>query len=213
MQALHDESLPAEGAKLAHFCSMCGPKFCSMRITEDVRKYAAKHGYGAGVDAGATAGGAGMTAGNGVEGDEDLGELMEVKFFCFFPLLFVSCAARKMKKAASGTVCRAPSHFCQALSLTQWSVLKHRAQPSRRQCSVLSASLLRPPFPPLLSPTLGGAQRGMQEMSARFAAASKTISGEQDKGGEIYLPLAYIQEQQQLQHQGKGVGEGAKGGL
>lgn len=45
-EALHDESLPAEGAKLAHFCSMCGPKFCSMRITDDVRKYAAEHGYG-----------------------------------------------------------------------------------------------------------------------------------------------------------------------
>jgi phosphomethylpyrimidine synthase len=41
----HDETLPAEGAKLAHFCSMCGPKFCSMRITEDVRQYAAEHGY------------------------------------------------------------------------------------------------------------------------------------------------------------------------
>ncbi len=41
----HDETLPAEGAKQAHFCSMCGPKFCSMRITEDVRKYAEEHGY------------------------------------------------------------------------------------------------------------------------------------------------------------------------
>ncbi len=40
----HDETLPAEGAKSAHFCSMCGPHFCSMRITEDVRKYAAEHG-------------------------------------------------------------------------------------------------------------------------------------------------------------------------
>jgi phosphomethylpyrimidine synthase len=38
----HDETLPAEGAKLAHFCSMCGPQFCSMKITEDVRKYAAE---------------------------------------------------------------------------------------------------------------------------------------------------------------------------
>src|SRR5205814_2438749 len=36
----HDETLPQEGAKLAHFCSMCGPQFCSMKITEDVRKYA-----------------------------------------------------------------------------------------------------------------------------------------------------------------------------
>ena len=40
----HDETLPAEGAKLAHFCSMCGPKFCSMEITQQVREYAAKHG-------------------------------------------------------------------------------------------------------------------------------------------------------------------------
>jgi phosphomethylpyrimidine synthase len=39
----HDETLPAEGAKTAHFCSMCGPHFCSMRITEDVRKYAQEH--------------------------------------------------------------------------------------------------------------------------------------------------------------------------
>lgn len=39
----HDETLPAEGAKLAHFCSMCGPHFCSMKITEDVRKYAEEH--------------------------------------------------------------------------------------------------------------------------------------------------------------------------
>jgi phosphomethylpyrimidine synthase len=38
----HDETLPQEGAKSAHFCSMCGPHFCSMRITEDVRKYAAE---------------------------------------------------------------------------------------------------------------------------------------------------------------------------
>jgi phosphomethylpyrimidine synthase len=40
----HDETLPAEGAKTAHFCSMCGPHFCSMRITEDVRRYAAEKG-------------------------------------------------------------------------------------------------------------------------------------------------------------------------
>ena len=36
----HDETLPAEGAKTAHFCSMCGPKFCSMRISQDIRNYA-----------------------------------------------------------------------------------------------------------------------------------------------------------------------------
>jgi phosphomethylpyrimidine synthase len=40
----HDETLPQEGAKTAHFCSMCGPHFCSMNITEDVRKYAAEQG-------------------------------------------------------------------------------------------------------------------------------------------------------------------------
>ncbi len=40
----HDETLPQEGAKTAHFCSMCGPHFCSMRITEDVRRYAAEQG-------------------------------------------------------------------------------------------------------------------------------------------------------------------------
>ncbi|AMO23197.1 phosphomethylpyrimidine synthase ThiC [Ramlibacter solisilvae] len=37
----HDETLPADGAKVAHFCSMCGPKFCSMKITQDVREFAA----------------------------------------------------------------------------------------------------------------------------------------------------------------------------
>ncbi|MCE0483946.1 MAG: phosphomethylpyrimidine synthase ThiC [Methylacidiphilales bacterium] len=43
-RAFHDETLPQEGAKSAHFCSMCGPHFCSMKITEDVRKYAAEKG-------------------------------------------------------------------------------------------------------------------------------------------------------------------------
>ncbi|MSQ14584.1 MAG: phosphomethylpyrimidine synthase ThiC [Dehalococcoidia bacterium] len=42
--SLHDETLPAEPAKKAHFCSMCGPHFCSMKITQDVRDYAAKKG-------------------------------------------------------------------------------------------------------------------------------------------------------------------------
>lgn len=41
-RSFHDETLPAEGAKIAHFCSMCGPKFCSMKITQEVREYAAK---------------------------------------------------------------------------------------------------------------------------------------------------------------------------
>ncbi|HNX94946.1 MAG TPA: phosphomethylpyrimidine synthase ThiC, partial [Holophaga sp.] len=40
----HDETLPTEGAKVAHFCSMCGPHFCSMKITQDVRDYASSHG-------------------------------------------------------------------------------------------------------------------------------------------------------------------------
>ncbi len=40
----HDETLPQEGAKIAHFCSMCGPHFCAMKITEEVREYAARQG-------------------------------------------------------------------------------------------------------------------------------------------------------------------------
>ena len=43
-RSFHDETLPAEGAKLAHFCSMCGPKFCSMKITQDIRDYAQAKG-------------------------------------------------------------------------------------------------------------------------------------------------------------------------
>lgn len=42
--SFHDETLPAEPAKTAHFCSMCGPKFCSMRITQDIREYVETHG-------------------------------------------------------------------------------------------------------------------------------------------------------------------------
>jgi phosphomethylpyrimidine synthase len=38
----HDATLPQDGAKVAHFCSMCGPRFCSMKITEEVREYAKK---------------------------------------------------------------------------------------------------------------------------------------------------------------------------
>ncbi|MES2206443.1 MAG: phosphomethylpyrimidine synthase ThiC [Pseudomonadota bacterium] len=43
-RAYHDETLPQHGAKVAHFCSMCGPHFCSMKITQDVRDYAAQQG-------------------------------------------------------------------------------------------------------------------------------------------------------------------------
>jgi phosphomethylpyrimidine synthase len=45
-RAFHDETLDGEASKSSHFCSMCGPKFCSMKITEDVRQYAAENGYG-----------------------------------------------------------------------------------------------------------------------------------------------------------------------
>ncbi|WP_116576164.1 phosphomethylpyrimidine synthase ThiC [Ralstonia pickettii] len=55
--AFHDETLPAEGAKIAHFCSMCGPKFCSMKITQEVRDYAAT------LDSNATAAAVNPTAG------------------------------------------------------------------------------------------------------------------------------------------------------
>jgi len=43
-RSYHDETLPKDSAKVAHFCSMCGPKFCSMKITQEVREYAAKNG-------------------------------------------------------------------------------------------------------------------------------------------------------------------------
>jgi phosphomethylpyrimidine synthase len=45
-EEFHDQTLPAEGAKTAHFCSMCGPKFCSMKITQEVREFAAKQNAG-----------------------------------------------------------------------------------------------------------------------------------------------------------------------
>ncbi|MDQ6965221.1 MAG: phosphomethylpyrimidine synthase ThiC, partial [Mariprofundales bacterium] len=47
-RSYHDATLPKESAKVAHFCSMCGPKFCSMKITQDVRDYAATHGIDSG---------------------------------------------------------------------------------------------------------------------------------------------------------------------
>jgi phosphomethylpyrimidine synthase len=45
-RSFHDETLPAEGAKIAHFCSMCGPHFCSMKITQEIRQYVAEDGIG-----------------------------------------------------------------------------------------------------------------------------------------------------------------------
>jgi phosphomethylpyrimidine synthase len=56
----HDETLPKEAHKVAHFCSMCGPKFCSMKITQDVRDYAATLNDRAAVDASADVAQAGM---------------------------------------------------------------------------------------------------------------------------------------------------------
>jgi len=41
-KSFHDETLPQDAAKVAHFCSMCGPQFCSMKVTQDVRDYAAQ---------------------------------------------------------------------------------------------------------------------------------------------------------------------------
>ena len=49
-KSYHDETLPADGAKVAHFCSMCGPKFCSMKITQDVRDYAREQEAKKGMD-------------------------------------------------------------------------------------------------------------------------------------------------------------------
>ena len=43
-RSYHDETLPKDSAKVAHFCSMCGPKFCSMKITQEVREYAKENG-------------------------------------------------------------------------------------------------------------------------------------------------------------------------
>jgi phosphomethylpyrimidine synthase len=43
-KSFHDETLPAEGAKIAHFCSMCGPHFCSMKISQDIRDFANENG-------------------------------------------------------------------------------------------------------------------------------------------------------------------------
>jgi phosphomethylpyrimidine synthase len=45
-RSFHDETLPAEGAKIAHFCSMCGPHFCSMQITQEIRQFAGEKGIG-----------------------------------------------------------------------------------------------------------------------------------------------------------------------
>ncbi|MCE1250131.1 MAG: phosphomethylpyrimidine synthase ThiC, partial [Comamonadaceae bacterium] len=47
-QEYHDETLPKDAAKVAHFCSMCGPKFCSMKITQEVRDFAAAKGVAEG---------------------------------------------------------------------------------------------------------------------------------------------------------------------
>lgn len=89
---MHDETLPGKPARVAHFCSMCGPKFCAMKITEEVREYAKKNGY--------------VPEGEAVADMEDV------------------------------------------------------------------------------------IARGMEERSKEFAKANKTISGEQEAGGEIYIPVS-----------------------
>lgn len=63
----HDETLPKDASKVAHFCSMCGPKFCSMKITQEVRDYAAEHGVAesAALDAGMAEKSAEFKAGGG----------------------------------------------------------------------------------------------------------------------------------------------------
>ncbi|MBE7447581.1 MAG: phosphomethylpyrimidine synthase ThiC [Kofleriaceae bacterium] len=65
----HDETLPAPAAKGAHFCSMCGPKFCSMKITQDVREYAAAHGLS---EEAAVQAGLAQKAAEFAEGGQDL---------------------------------------------------------------------------------------------------------------------------------------------
>ncbi|MCH4893801.1 phosphomethylpyrimidine synthase ThiC [Sphingomonas sp. SFZ2018-12] len=67
----HDQTLPAEGAKTAHFCSMCGPKFCSMKITQEVRDFAAKQNQEA--DAFIAANSSPSTMGRGTIGEADGG--------------------------------------------------------------------------------------------------------------------------------------------
>ena len=66
-RAFHDETLPKEAHKTAHFCSMCGPKFCSMKITQEVREYAAQKGLDerAAVEAGMAGKSAEFKAGGG----------------------------------------------------------------------------------------------------------------------------------------------------
>ena len=70
-QAFHDETLPKEAHKVAHFCSMCGPKFCSMKITQDVRDYAAGLGdnekAALNLASGASLGSVGMTMSGVIE--------------------------------------------------------------------------------------------------------------------------------------------------
>jgi phosphomethylpyrimidine synthase len=66
-RSFHDETLPKDSAKVAHFCSMCGPKFCSMKITQDVRDYADEHGIEAieAIDAGMSEQSEAFNAGGG----------------------------------------------------------------------------------------------------------------------------------------------------
>ncbi|KQM26485.1 MULTISPECIES: phosphomethylpyrimidine synthase ThiC [unclassified Sphingomonas] len=78
-ESYHDQTLPAEGAKTAHFCSMCGPKFCSMKITQEVRDFAAKQNASADTFLAADAADAdrAVFAGGSVAADAGMAEMSE----------------------------------------------------------------------------------------------------------------------------------------
>ena len=66
-RSYHDATLPQEPAKTAHFCSMCGPKYCSMNISQEIREYAAS-----------------LNGGDGAGGSADAAENPQVRKSCFF---------------------------------------------------------------------------------------------------------------------------------
>ena len=81
-RAFHDETLPQEGAKVAHFCSMCGPHFCSMKITEEVREYAAKQGMEEAAGPGGRDGGEGGGVPEGGRGDLWVRRMTWTRYTC-----------------------------------------------------------------------------------------------------------------------------------
>ena len=93
----HDETLPKEAHKVAHFCSMCGPKFCSMKITQDVRDYAATLNDPAGI--GGTANG-GAASGEALSAEQGMAQMAE-KFRQMGNEVYVDRAAVKESNRAS----------------------------------------------------------------------------------------------------------------